>query len=78
METETITINMKKEVLAKLRKSSDKKKGFLGRTISQATAEFLEKKEQEDARKELLALLNRGFKMGKLKIKHREELYDRY
>ena len=46
METQTITINIEKEVLDKLRKKSNKKE-FLGKTISKATKRYLE---EENAR----------------------------
>ena len=78
METQTITINMDKEVLEELRKQSDNKKGFLGKTISKATKKYLEGKKHEDARKRLREILEKGYNMGKIQYKHREELYDRY
>ena len=78
METQTITINMDKEVLEELRKQSDNKKGFLGKTISKATREYLKEKKQEDARKSLLKKLEKGYNMGGLKIKSRDEIHDRY
>jgi len=78
METQTITINMEKEVIDKLRSQSDNKKGFLGKTISKATKKYLKEKEQEDAKKRLLEILEKGYNMGKIQYKHREELYDRY
>ena len=78
MEKKTITINIDKEVLDKLREQSDNKKGFLGRTISEATRKYLEEKEQENARKRLLEKLKKGYNMGGMTFKKREELYDRF
>lgn len=80
METKTITINMEKEVIDKLRNLASKekqKKGFLGRTITEATKNYLEEKEQEQIRADLLKMLKKGYHMGKIQIKHRSELYDR-
>jgi len=77
METKTITINIDKEVLSKLREHSDNKKGFLGKTISKATKRYLREKEQEEARKRLLKILNKGYNMGGMTFKRREELHDR-
>ena len=80
METETITINMEKEVvkeLRKLAKAQKQKKGFLGKSISVATKKWLEEKRQEKIAKEMIELMEKGFDMGKMKIKHRSELYDR-
>lgn len=80
MEKKTITVNIDAEVLKKLKelRSENNKKGFLGETISLATKKYLEEKEEEQAKKRLLELLEKGYNMGKLKIKKREELYDRY
>ncbi|MEK6952578.1 MAG: hypothetical protein AABX29_06190 [Nanoarchaeota archaeon] len=80
METKTITINIEKEVLDKLRHLASKektKKGFLGRTITEATKKYLKEKEQEEIAKRQIALMEKGFDMGKILIKHRSELYDR-
>ncbi len=76
----TITINIETEVLNKLRNlaiTKKQKKGFLGRIISEATKEYLKEREQEEIRKRMLQKLNKGYKMGKILIKHRDELYDR-
>ena len=76
----TITVNMESEVLDKLRKlamAEKQKKVFLGRVISQATKEYLKEKEQEEIRKRMLDKLHKGYHMGKMLIKHRDELYDR-
>ena len=81
METKTITINIDAEILAKLRKLAErekKRKGFLGRTISEATAKYIREKEQEEIREGALERLKKGYNMGKLLIKKREDLYDRY
>ena len=80
METETITINVGKDVITKLRKLAQKekrKKGFLGRTITEATERYLDGREQEELRKRALQRLRKGYNMGKIVIKHRSELYDR-
>ncbi|MBI2499409.1 hypothetical protein HYV88_04165 [Candidatus Woesearchaeota archaeon] len=80
METKTVTINMEKEVLDKLRKLALKqkqKKGFLGKTMTEATKRYLEEEEQEEIRKRALQRLRKGYHMGQILIKHRSELYDR-
>jgi len=80
METETITINIEKEVISELRKLASKekqKKGFLGRTITAATKNYLEEQKQKEIAKRQIALMEKGFNMGKILIKHRSELYDR-
>jgi len=80
METKTITINIEKEVLDKLRDLALKektKKGFLGKTITEATKKYLKEKEQEKIAKRQLEKMEKGYNMGKILIKHRSELYDR-
>ena len=76
----TITINMETETLNKLRilaLAEKQKKGFLGKVISEATKEYLKEKEQEEIRKRMLKRLEKGYNMGKILIKRRDELYDR-
>ena len=76
----TITVNMETEVLGKLRKlamTEKQKKGFLGRVISEAVKEYLNDKEQEKIARMQLEKMNKGYHMGKILIKHRDELYDR-
>ncbi len=76
----TITINIETEVLSKLRKLAiiqKQKKGFLGKIISEATKTYLKEKEQEEIAKRQLKKMEIGYKMGKILIKHRDELYDR-
>lgn len=76
----TVTINMETETLNKLRilaLAEKRKKGFLGKVISEATKEYLKEKEQEEIRKRMLERLEKGYNMGKILIKHRDELYDR-
>lgn len=45
--------------------------------VNGAIKRRLKKKEQEKAKRRFLAILKKGFHMGKLTIKHRDELYDR-
>ena len=76
-----VTINMEKEVLDKLKKLASKeqrKKGFLGRTITEATKRYLEEKEQNQIAEREVEKMRKGYEMGKILIKHRDELYDRY
>jgi len=76
----TITISIDSEVLKRLRELAlveKQKKGFLGKIISDATREYLKEKEQEEIAKRMLKRLDKGYNMGKILIKHRDELYDR-
>jgi len=80
METETVTVNVGKDVIDKLRKLAEKqkqKKGFIGKTITEATRKHLMENEQEEIRERALKRLHAGYYMGKILIRHRDELYDR-
>lgn len=78
MRKTTITVNVDTEILEGLRKLAEaRKKGFLGKIISEALKRYLEDRRVERIRKEALVTLEGGFHMGKLKIKERDELYDR-
>ena len=75
----TITINIETEVLKKLRElaSAEKqKKGFLGKVISEATKEYLKEKEQDEIARRQLEKMEKGYKMGKILIKNRDDIYD--
>ena len=80
MKSTTITINMDSEVVKELRMLASKekqKKGFLGKTITEATKRYLSETEQEVIRNRQLSKMEKGYNMGKILIKHRSELYDR-
>lgn len=79
-DTTTITINISTEVLKKLRvlaAAQEQKKGFLGKTITEAVKEYIKEKEQEEITKRQLERMRKGYNMGKNLIKHRSELHDR-
>lgn len=76
----TITISINTKVLNKLRElaiAEKQKKGFLGKIISEATEEYLKEKEQKEIAERQLNKMEKGYKMGKILIKNREEIYDR-
>ena len=76
----TITINLETEVLNRLRElafAEKQKKGFLGKVISEATKEYLKEREQEEIAERQLKKMEIGYKMGRILIKHRDEIYDR-
>ena len=80
MNSTTITINMDTDVLQqlkKLAKSQQRKKGFLGKTITMATKKWLEERKQKQITQWLMDKMEKGYDMGKLRIKSRDELYDR-
>ncbi len=77
METETITFAMNKAVVAQLRalrERSNRKKGFMGRTVSEALRQYLidktrTDKEEAAARQRLTQILKNDRLIGKLPVK---------
>ncbi len=76
-----LTISLDKGTEAKLRRLASErhkgKKGSLSKVIGEALEKLEAERERERAMKELFALADKGFPMGKLLYKHRSELYDR-
>ena len=52
-------------------------KGALSRATEDAYKKLMEEDNQEKLRRRALEILDKGFKMGKLKYKTRAELYER-
>lgn len=78
--SETMTVNVEREVATEFRKQASieygKKKGYLGKALTEAMKEWARKKEAEDLDKKVLKLLHEGIKGRKWKF-NREELYER-
>jgi len=74
----TITINISEKVEQEFRKKAyqtyGRKKGVLGKAITEAILEWSKKKEYLE---ECMNLLDKGIDMGKIKYTKREELHDR-
>lgn len=77
----TITVNVDDEIEEEFRKIASEefkgKKGFLGDAITEAMKEWVKEKEQEEISKREIEILKKGFKLGKITYKKREELYAR-
>jgi len=77
----TITINLDDELNKKFREIVKQKvgegKGTIGKAIEEAIVSWIEEKKQVEIRKRMLEKLNKGYRMGKILIKSRDELYDR-
>jgi len=71
-----ITVTLDDEVEKKLRNFA-KGKGALGKTLSQAAKNWLEEQEQDKIKQKFLSIIKKGYPMGKIQYKKREELYDR-
>ncbi len=75
----TITVNVDDEIYGKFRKFAAErngKKGFLGDALTEAMQKELKENEQEAAKKRLLELARKGFKLGFKGYKCRDELYE--
>jgi len=79
METITININKEtKEVFKEtVRKEYGLRKGLLGRAVNEALLKWVEEKKQKQIAEELRIIMKKGFKMGKILYKSRDELYER-
>ncbi len=53
------------------------KKGYLGKAVTSAMQKWINEVSQNKISQRELELLEKGFKMGKIKFKSREELYER-
>ena len=77
----TITVNVKDEIENEFRKTVSHKKGEgkgkLGEAITEAMAEWTNKNRQISIANDMIKLMKKGFNLGKIKIKTRDELYDR-
>lgn len=78
---ETITINIDKGTKELFRNTVEKeyglRKGQLGRAVNEALIKWVEEKRQKKIADELKEMMKKGFKMGKINYKSRDELYER-
>ncbi|MFI5419627.1 MAG: hypothetical protein ACHQ1H_01525 [Nitrososphaerales archaeon] len=81
MPTKIITVSVDARVEEKFRKTAraihGKKKGYLGRALTDAMENWTREKEQTDSVVATLQLLDEGINLGGLKYKNRDELHDR-
>ena len=77
--SKTITVNVEDDVESEFRRTASrkygKKKGYLGKAITQAMKEW-SRKSSNDLESQFLELLEKGIKMKKWKF-NREELHER-
>ncbi len=77
----TITINVSDDVESVFRETVKEEKGTgkgaLGAAVTEALQKWMEEKRQKEIAQEMVALMQKGFRMGKLPLRSREELYDR-
>lgn len=76
-----VTVSLEKKDEEKLRSMAaskyKNKKGSMARVISESLALLEKKSKMERARVRQFKWMDKGFKMGKIMVKSREELYDR-
>jgi hypothetical protein len=81
MPTKVITVSVDAQVEEKFRKTAraihGKKRGYLGRALTDAMENWTREKEQTDSVVATLQLLDEGINLGGLKYKNRDELHDR-
>ena len=76
----TITVNVKDDVEKRFREVAStvfgKRKGYLGEALTAAMRVWTEEK-RNTAEVKACDFLNKGFNMGKIKFKKRDELHER-
>ena len=81
MKTKTITVNVEEDVEEKFRKLASvtygRRKGYLGKALTEAMREWERKKAETDVNARAIEMLRKGFKMGKITWKSRDELHER-
>ncbi|VVB94725.1 Uncharacterised protein [uncultured archaeon] len=77
----TLTINVNDDIENRFRALAQKiyaeKKGYLGKAVTSAMQKWIDEINQKKISESELNLMDKGFKMGKLKFKSREELHER-
>ncbi|MBI2043012.1 hypothetical protein HYT25_01345 [Candidatus Pacearchaeota archaeon] len=77
----TITINLDDELNEKFRDIIKQKigegKGTIGKAVEEAIVSWIEEKKQAEIAHEMMNLMEKGFEMGKIKVKTRESLHER-
>ncbi len=77
----TITVNVSDALDQEFRKTVKHKlgegKGTLGKAVEEAFKHWIFKKQQQEIAQEMIGLMEKGFSMGKIRIKSRDELYER-
>jgi hypothetical protein len=81
MTSKIITVSVNAEVERKFRRTAKavhgRKKGFLGRALTEAMRNWTSEKERSDSVAAAVKLLEDGLNLGGLKYTHRDELHER-
>lgn len=73
----SINDEIEKKFRAIAGKLYSRKKGYLGKAITEAMQKWIDEKKQKDIAEEELKVIEEGFYMGKLLVKKRAEFYGR-
>lgn len=77
----TITINVDNEIEIEFRdtvkKTYGQGKGILGKAVEEALKKWTYENNQKEIGRRLKTMMEKGWPMGKILYKHREELHDR-
>jgi len=81
MKTKTLTVNVEEDVEERFRKIASviygKRKGYLGKALTEAMREWEKKKKETDVNARALEMLRKGFNLGGMTYKKRAELHER-
>jgi hypothetical protein len=81
MASKVITVSVRADVEARFRRAAasrhGKKKGYLGRALTEAMDEWTRGKEGAETVAQTLMLMEEGIDLGGMKYKRREELHER-
>jgi len=81
MKTKTITVSVEEDVEERFRKLASatygKRKGYLGKALTDAMREWEKKKKEVDVDARALEILRKGFNLGGITYKKRAELHER-
>lgn len=81
MASKTITVNVRADVEERFRRvaasTHGKKKGYLGRALTEAMDKWAREKEGNDAVAQTLRILEEGLELKGLSYRRREELHER-
>ena len=76
----TITINVSDTVEHEFRdlihEQFGTRKGTMGKAVQEALEAYVAEKRQKEIGREAIRLMNKGFKMGKILVRTRAELYE--
>jgi hypothetical protein len=79
MATITINVadNLDKDFRGVVEKNYGIGKGILGKAVSEALEKWIDETRQKDIAEKMIAVMEKGFDMGKITYKSKDELYER-